>query len=391
MTPAHVSRAAAGSFGSAVVLGCVAVASTATARGPGAAAELLLSSVSVLSFSAVAVAIVRRQPGNRVGWIFSAASLLLMAAYAGSAYIDQGNDLNRTGATAAAWIGTWGWIAGIGLLGAFVGLLFPEGRPISRRWRPLLWVGGISLALGLVGVALGSGPIDTGYPENPLGVPGADRLQPALLFIPLMTVAGVAAQVIRYRRGTPVERLQLKWVVTTLAAVVAFLVATSLASELGGWTVVPDVGFSLAFAALPVSIGVAVLRYRLYEIDVIIRKTLVYASLVAMLALLYVAGIALLGALLRDVAGQSSALAVTLSTLGVAAAFQPLRTRIQRAVDRRFYRGRYDAADALANLSVRLRESVELEAVRDEVLGMVAATIQPSHTSLWLRVREEHR
>ena len=141
----------------------------------------------------------------------------------------------------------------------------------------------------------------------------------------------------------------------------------------------------LSFGLIPVAIGIAVLRYRLYEIDVIIRKTLVYAVLIGALALVYLGGISLIGWTLRDVAGQSSTLAITLSTLAVAAAFQPLRHRIQQAVDRRFYRQTYDAQRTLDAFNGRLREHVDLDSLQNEVLGVARETLQPGHATLWLR------
>jgi hypothetical protein len=147
----------------------------------------------------------------------------------------------------------------------------------------------------------------------------------------------------------------------------------------------------LSFGLIPVAIVFAVLRYRLYEIDVIIRRTLVYAALVAVLVALYLGGVTLVGGLVRTVAGGSGAVGVTVSTLLVAAAFQPLRSRIQRAVDHRFYRGRYDAARTLESFSGRLRDEVAIETVSGEVLDVVRRTLQPAHVSLWLRQPEAER
>jgi hypothetical protein len=194
-------------------------------------------------------------------------------------------------------------------------------------------------------------------------------------------VAFVARRVVSYRRATGERRQQLKWVMCG-SAVTA--VAIPLFAFGGGPIGLQVVG-GLAIAALPISIGVGILRYRLYEIDVIIRKTLVYATLVAALALLYLGGIYAIGSTLQALTGQSSALAVTLSTLAVAAAFQPLRTRIQRGVEHRFYRQKYDAALTLQGLTGRLRDQVDLSALQSEVLDIVTLTLQPRHASLWLR------
>src|SRR5690242_3639375 len=222
MTSRVATRIALTSLTASLALGIAAVAWQADRGDAGASATLAAATAAMLAFAAVGVAIVRRHPANSIGWIFSASALLMLGADAAGAYID-GGDLERTGATLAAWLANWCWISGLGLLGTFVTLLFPDGRPPSRRWRPLVWAGGIALAAGLTGVALADGPIDAGYPDNPLGVPNADVLQVALLAIPMMTVAGIAGQAVRYRRGTPTDRQQLRLVAVTLTAVVAFL------------------------------------------------------------------------------------------------------------------------------------------------------------------------
>ena len=366
-----------------VGMGVLAAIVSATTSGSRAFWGAVALSVTTLAFALVGAVVVRRQPHNAVGWVLCWAGLLVITADACGAYIDGGH-LDRVGGTAAAWVATWCWIAGVGLLGTYLALLFPDGHLASRRWRPVVAIGSVALVLGLIGVALGEGPIDTGYPENPLGVAGVDTLQAALLVIPAMVVLGVISQVIRFRRGTEVERQQLKWVVTTLALVGGLLVVTGVLSGFGGLQL-PDVVYNLAFIAVPISIGIAILRYRLYEIDVIIRKTLIYAALAAALALLYLGGISLTTWVFRSITGQSGALAITLSTLAVAAAFQPLRSRIQRTVDRRFYRRTYDAARTLAAFNHRMREQIDINALNTEVLSVVTETLQPSHASLWLR------
>ena len=366
-----------------VALGAAASAISAATGGSHAFWGAIGLFVTMLAFAIVGTVVVQRQPHNAVGWVLCWAALLLITADASGAYVERGH-LDRVAGTAAAWVATWAWVAGIGILGTYLSFLFPDGRLASPRWRPAVAVGSVSLVLGLAGVALGEGPIDTGYPENPLGVSGADTLQAALLVVPIMVVLGVISQIGRFRRGTALERQQLKWVVTTLAAVGGLLVVTGLLSGFGGLQL-PDVIYNLAFIAVPISIGIAILRYRLYEIDVIIRKTLTYGALAATLALLYLCGIAVLGSAFRSLSGQSGALTVTLSTLAVATAFQPLRRRIQRAVDRRFYRRKYDAVRTLEAFNGRLREQIDLDALRAEVLGVVTETLQPRRATLWLR------
>jgi hypothetical protein len=211
-------------------------------------------------------------------------------------------------------------------------------------------------------------------------------------------VASAASLVVRFRRAGLVEREQVKWLAAA-AGVSAWiylgdLVVSVVAAGSGPepvWRVVLDDTFVVSLGLIPIAIGIAVLRYRLYDIDVIIRRTLVYAALVGCLAVVYLVGVFAIQAAVRSVSGQSGTLAVTVSTLLVAAAFQPLRTRIQRAVDHRFYRRRYDAARTLESFSGRLREQVEIETVSGEVLDVVRQTLQPVHVSLWLREPEAGR
>jgi hypothetical protein len=214
-----------------------------------------------------------------------------------------------------------------------------------------------------------------------------------------MMVASAASLVVRYRRARGLERQQVKWLAGAAAGVAS---AYAVVVPLGGyvdpssqdtpaWLSAAQTLSLLSFCLIPVAIVFAVLRYRLYDIDVIIRRTLVYAVLVASLAALYLGGVTLIGGVLRDVTGGSGAIGVTVSTLAVAGAFQPLRARIQRMVDRRFYRGRYDAARTLEAFSGRLREQVEIETVSGEVLDVVRQTLQPAHVSLWLREPEVER
>jgi hypothetical protein len=209
----------------------------------------------------------------------------------------------------------------------------------------------------------------------------------------LSLVAAGAAITVRLRRSEGVTRLQLKWVAyaaSLLGVIWLFWTATFAAPQPGPAVQAVELTIAtLSLVAVPVAAGIAILRHRLFEIDVIIRRTLVYASLVAVLAVLYVAVIALVGRLLQSATGQSGALAVTASTLVVAAAFQPLRSRIQGAVDRRFYRRTLDSAQALQTFAGRLRDEVDLDSLEAEVLTAVQATMQPRHAFLWLRRSEE--
>ena len=296
--------------------------------------------------------------------------------------------------------GSCAWLPAIGLTGTFLILLFPDGKLPGPRWRWVAWTSAISISVGTLAIILAPGPLDdTGYPDtvNPMGIealqPLLDPLRIIILIVPMMMVASAASLVIRYRRSHGLERQQLKWLAAAAAVVaVTYLIVEPVSvvvdpgrNDAPEWLLIAQEIALLTFALIPAAIGAAILRYRLYEIDVIIRRTLVYAVLVATLAVVYLGGISAIGWLLRDVAGQSSALAVTVSTLAVAAAFQPLRRRIQHAVDRRFYRRGYDAQAAVAGFNSRLREQVDLDAIAADLVATTESTVSPRTVSVWLR------
>ncbi len=271
------------------------------------------------------------------------------------------------------------------LFASFVVLLFPDGRLLSRRWRPVAWLGVAALACLSTGVMLGVGRLDPPLHRyhNPFNIDGFQYLIVAGVALPVVMGLGIVSGIVRYRRGDPIERLQLRWFVTAVCGFGLFVVITVLLQVITGIGL-PDFVFLAALWLVPVSVGIAILRYRLYGIDLIIRKTLVYAALAATLAVVYLGGISLTTWVFRSVTGQSGTLAVTLSTLAVAAAFQPLRTRIQRTVDSHFYR-RSTTPRNRSNSSTTASVGDDMDALHTEVLGVVSETLQPSHTSLWLR------
>ncbi len=345
---------------------------------------------ALLSFqlmSTIGVLIVRREPRNAIGWIFSAAAFLLACGSFGAAYSQYA--LGTTPAPvpggAVATVLNGGYLMGLTLFVSFVMLLFPDGNVPGRRWRPAAWFAGLALTLLWLGMIFGPGVLDAPRPvDNPFGVEGAQYLLAAGFALPVIIGLGIAAGVTRYRHGNQQSRQQQKWFVSAVCATALFFLVSLPIQARTGYHVT-DLTVLGVFVLIPVSVGIAILRYRLYEIDVIIRKTLVYAALAATLALLYLGGISLIGWLFRSVSGQSGTLAVTLSTLVVAVAFQPLRHRIQRAVDHRFYRRKYDSAHTLETFSGRLREQIDLDALHAEVLTVVTDTVQPRHANLWLR------
>jgi hypothetical protein len=343
----------------------------------------------------IGAVVAARRWENPIGWMLVAMGVLwaisvLVLEYAELALIVQPG--MWPGGVAAGWLGSWVYDATLGLL-SFVVLIFPTGRLLSRNWRWVAVALAGGLALHTVLTALAPGNLKMGNyllpADNPLGVDWLGPVQGAVYLIApfLFILPSIVAVVLRFRRSRGVERQQMK-----------LLVFGALAFPIGIWLTnqrvrVPDelkplfpggLLFGLAVSSVPIAIGLAVLRYRLYEIDLIIRRTLVYGALTALLALAYWAGVLVLQQVLRPLT-QGSDLAIVGSTLAVAALFQPLRRRIQEAVDRRFYRRRYDAVRTLEDFSSRLREQIDLDSLQSELVAVVGRTVQPAHTSLWLR------
>ena len=343
--------------------------------------------VLLLFMAVIGVLIARHEPGQPVGWLFSLCPALVTTSIGIGSYAQwAGEYAHKPGSAFGLWVALWAWA--VGLIGfiLLLPLLFPDGRPPGRRWWWLLRADLAAIAALTVIVMIQPLTLtDKGrHVSNPVGVSGADSawlVAPLVVTIVFLILAGIASAVVRYRRSTGIERLQMREVVwAVLMTVVGFVVISVLWGR--------EFLYNLDYALIPVAVGLAMLRYRLYQVDVIIRRTVTYGVLVAALAAIYLAGIVLIGTTVRDVSGQSSALAVTLSTLAVAAAFQPLRRRIQRVVDRRFNRAAYDARSAVEVFGSRLRDQVDLEALSQELLEVVAGTVQPTHASLWLRDRE---
>jgi cytochrome bd-type quinol oxidase subunit 2 len=279
-------------------------------------------------------------------------------------------------------------------------LLFPDGRLPSRRWRPRTWFSGAVMALLSAGILLNPGPLE-GFKgvRNPFGLERypwiIDAFPVVLALLPLCILASAVSLVLRYRRAGSEVREQIKWVafaalfvgvlfVITIGASVLLVPTTASGREPQWLAFLDQVGF-ISFAGIPITVGIAVLRYRLYDIDVIINRALVYFPLTALLALIYVGSVVGMQALFRALTGQESTLAVVASTLAIAALFNPLRRRVQAFVDRRFYRSRYDARKTLEAFSGKLRDETDLEALNNDLLGVVRETMQPAHISLWLR------
>jgi hypothetical protein len=355
-----------------------------------------------IGFSTVGAVIVSRMPPeNPVGWLLCATGFLwaahhFAAEYAIYALLAAPRSL--PGGQAAAW--TYPWLAYLSLgLILFVFLLFPDGRVPGSRWRWFARLSALFTAVAMVLAAFSYGPIAVGLPyiHNPLGIEGLPNAYKLLLV--LMIALGAAAAtslLVRWVYARGIERQQIKWFAYATAvgvsgAILQHVISEPLEVMWLGW-----VGRALVLAGLvgmPVSIGIAILRYRLYHIDLVINRTLVYGTLTATLVAVYFGAVVVLQGIgsvvlqvpFRALTGQESQLATVAATLATAALFNPLRRRIQDFIDKRFYRRKYDATKTLEAFSAKLRDETDLDALSDDLVGVVRETMQPAHVSLWLR------
>ncbi len=342
------------------------------------------------TFATAGLLIARRQPRNSIGWILLVSAVAqgfggFVQEYATRAVLIAPGSL--PGAVPLAWIASWSFAIFAFALLALMPQLFPNGRPLGPRWWPLLWCGGLAVPFAVLLFGLEPGPLNNAsFIDNPLVQPGTfvgvrALIGPAAgIFMAGTVAASQTALVVRFRRARGIERQQIKWFASSaVICAVAFVVMVADGQD-KRWQIVV-IG---AIMTIPIAIGIAILRYRLYDIDVLINRALVYGATTAGIAVAFFAGIVVLQALLRPITGGSE-LAVAASTLACFALFQPLRRRVQTSVDRRFYRARYDAARTLDTFSARLRDEVDLDAVRADLLAAVRDTVQPAHASVWLR------
>ena len=357
-----------------------------------------LLSLALLSFPTVGALVVSRHHGNTIGWLFCVVGVsfgLTSGAYGWAVYALFARPGALPGAEVAAWFATWTFLPALFCIPVYLFLLFPDGRSVSRRWRPVAWLAGVGLLATTLGNALSPGrlaqpPFES--VENPAGIEAIGGwIDVVVGFGFWLTLASIllagASLVYRFRRARGPERQQLKWfagsAVLFAATSVAYTVLPGVPEQAGQITTL------FAFAGIPVAVGVAILKHRLYDIDVVINRTLVYGLLTAVLAAAYLGGVVLLQGAFRALTGQESQLAIVASTLLIAALFVPLRRRVQSFIDRLFYRGKYDAARTLRDFSTRLREKTDLDGLNADVLGVVRETVQPQHASLWLRPPRE--
>src|SRR5215212_3028410 len=358
--------------------------------------------VVTVSFSVVGALIASHRPSNLIGWVFCAAAFLqglLSAADQYAIYALLTNPGALPLGAELSWLEAWIWAPGLGLILVFLPLLFPDGHPPSRRWRPVGWLGGLSIGLICVLTSIVLWPERGPALVRPGGFPEFEGWRYAVLeglvgltLQMMMFLAGLGAVIsllVRFRWARGDERQQIKWFASAaaLSLVWIFMFAFVVGqATLGGLPeAIVALSFLLVIPSIPIATGIAILRYRLYDIDLIINRTLVYGSLTATLVAVYFGGIVLSQRLFVVLTGEKSTLAVVASTLAIAALFNPLRHRVQAFVDRRFYRRKYDARNTLEAFSVKLRDETDLNALSDDLVGVVRETMQPAHASLWLK------
>jgi len=362
----------------------------------------LLWGLTLIIFTFVGALIVSRQPRNTVGWLLMISPVFFALNGLTSIYVESFETIPVEPSTlflVVAWLNNILYLPML-FSAMFILQLFPSGRLLSPRWR---WLFALGLGLAVIGTILSTLfeteiPLgDAGTIPNPIGGTLPDALLPAyntaggVLFV-VFIFGSVASLFIRYRRAGPVERNQIKWLLFACSLFAGVLAMSSLLSA--DWQLVSNLleaAFVVSFAAIPVAIAIAILRYNLWDINVIIRKTAVYAVLTALLALVYFGVIVLLQSIFEAVSGQQSAFSIVISTLVIAALFSPLRRRVQDMIDRRFYRNRYDAERTLADFGQFVRDETDLTALTAELLRVTEETMQPEQVTLWLNLAIDER
>jgi hypothetical protein len=351
----------------------------------------LETSMVAVGYSIVGAIVASRLPDNLIGWLFCAIGLCFGLVHFSAEYVEYAllaPSRSLPAGEAFAWLSSWVWVGGLGLV-VFLDLLFPNGRLPSARWRWFARFTAIVLLPAAILGALSPGLILSTTFHNPLGLEGLPNASKAIeAFMYALIVVGASSMLARLRHAGRTERQQIKWFAYATAVVISGVILKNVVYPPVGVMWVWWVGLILTAVGVvssPIAMGIAIFRYRLYEIDLIINRTLVYGPLTAALVLLYFGAIVLLQSVFVALTGEQSTLAVVASTLLIAALFTPLRRRIQSFIDRSFYRRKYDARKTLEAFSAKLREKTDLDALNNELVGVVRETMQPAHVSLWLR------
>ena len=350
--------------------------------GVSIAAEAFL----LVLFAATGALVAARRPRNPIGWLL----LTTAVSFAALQFAERLGWHNLLADRAVGdrvadwlWVANWIWILAVAPIFIFIPLLFPTGRPLSRRWRVAVWGTAVIVASFVLTSALRSGPLENYTAvDNRFGVVSAGISEVLFALCGAAAFISVGSLALRFRRAHGVERQQIKWVWGAGTLLVVCFVASALAQGPLGEDA--DSILFVGLLAVPAAVAVAILRYRLYDIAVVVNRTLVYGSLTAALGLFYLGSVLLLQLILRPVTEESS-LAVAVSTIAVAGLFRPARARIQELVDMRFYRRKYDAARTLQAFSARLRDERDLDNLNGELRTVLQETLQPSQVSLWLR------
>lgn len=398
MSPAarvsRLRRAAALGFASVAIaftlVGVPAGVATLDQYGPTGDIFIVIFPAIVLSLTLVGGFVAVRVPANPVGWLLEVAGLAASVGIFGGAYVTYGH---ATGAglplvVPLAWLAGFAILPALGILMIYVPLIFPTGRFLSPRWRRFGLAGLIGAAASVVGAAFTPGPLSSApWIDNPMGIAGSAGALATVTLVsnlatPVFFLGAVASAFLRYRRADAVERQQLKWFgLTAGCAVVAFVISIPNSGP------VTDIAWEVGLAILPllpVSIGIAILRYRLWDIDRIVSRTIGWLGLTVVLGTVFTALVVGLQALLEPVTGGGT-LAVAASTLIAAALFQPVRVRVQRMVDRRFNRARFDAERVAAGFAGLVRDQVEVDSVIRSLDDAVTGAVQPAMSGVWIR------
>jgi hypothetical protein len=351
---------------------------------------------AMLGMTTVGALVAMRKPQQPLGWLLLVIGFSAMLAGFSQGYADWAAGLGSTlvpGFTLMAWLAQWTWILALGLLLSFFLLLYPTGHLPTGRWRLVAWLEGFWLGAFVIFMAFSPGDSST---PNPLGLSALEDFPFTPIFqvgAPLVTLVSTTAMVVRYRRDASGERQQIKWLLYPVALLIAAAALEAVAPAFGlsqslSYVKLIDLSFSFIYLLFPIVIAVAILRYRLFDINVIIRKTLVYTVVTGLLALIYFGSIVLLQAVFEALSGQQTPFSIVISTLLIAALFTPLRRRVQEFIDRRFYRRKYNAERALATFAIIARDEMGMEPLAGALWQLVDAALQPEQMSIWLVKRE---